>query len=60
MYFCQKSEEFQKNYIKKLEERLTRDGFNAAEVGEILEGIKDEKMSNIPTLEAIENGYDLW
>lgn len=60
MYFCQKTEEFQKNYLTKLNERLARDGYNSAEIVEIVENIKVEKMSNIPTLEAIENGYDLW
>lgn len=60
MYFCQKSLEFQKNYLKKLEERLSRDGLEKGEIDEILTNIKDEKMSNIPTLENIENGEELW
>ena len=60
MYFCQKSEEFQKNYLKKLMERLARDGFDEDEIKEIIENIEFEKMSNIPTLESIENGGDLW
>ena len=60
MCFCQKSEEFKENYLNKLKERLARDGYSKSEVEEIIDGIKDEKMSNIPSLEAIENGYDLW
>ena len=60
MYFCQKSEEFQKGYIKKLKERLARDGYSKGEVEEIIEILKGEKMANIPSLEAIENGGDLW
>lgn len=56
MYFCQKSEEFQKNYIKKLSERLARDGYVKEEIDEILTNIKNEKLNNIPTLEQIENG----
>ena len=60
MYFCQKSEEFQENYLNKLKERLARDGYSKSEIEEIIDGIKDEKVSNIPSLEAIENGYDLW
>lgn len=56
MYFCQKSEEFQKNYLTKLEERLARDGFAKKDIKEILDNIKIEKISNIPTLEQIENG----
>lgn len=60
MYFCQKSEKFQKNYIEKLEERLARDGWNSEEIKEIISNIKVEKISNIPTLENIENGGDLW
>ena len=61
MYFCQKSEEFKENYLNKLKERLARDGYSKNEIDEIIEcGLKDEKMSNIPSLEAIENGYDLW
>lgn len=59
MYFCQKSEEFQKNYIKKLSERLARDGYVKEEIDEILTNIKNEKLNNIPTLEQIENG-ELW
>ena len=60
MYFCQKSDEFQENYKNKLKDRLARDGFSKSEIDDIIDGIKDEKMTNIPTLEAIENGYDLW
>ena len=60
MYFCQKSDEFQENYINKLKERLARDGFSKSEIEDIIGSIKDEKMTNIPTLEAIENDYDLW
>ena len=60
MYFCQKSEEFKENYLNKLKERLARDGYSKSEIEEIIDGIKDEKMSNIPSLEAIENGYGLW
>ena len=60
MYFCQKSEEFKENYLNKLKERLARDGYSKSEVEEIIDGIKDEKMSNIPSLEAIEKGHDLW
>lgn len=61
MYFYQKSEEFQENYLNKLKERLARDGYSKREIDEIIEGgLKDEKVSNIPSLEAIENGYDLW
>lgn len=59
MFFTQKSLEFQENYIKKLEERLARDGFNFEEVKEIIENIKVEKMSNLPTLADIEEG-ELW
>jgi hypothetical protein len=60
MYFCQKSEEFQKMYLKKLAERMARDGYNSEEIKESLSYIEFEKMSNIPTLENIENGGDLW
>lgn len=60
MYFCQKEEEWKENYIKKLGERLARDGYSKGEVEEIIEILKGEKMANIPSLEAIENGGDLW
>lgn len=59
MYFCQKSLEFQENYIKKLEERLSRDGLEKAEICEIVENVKTEKMSNIPNIEDLEAG-ELW
>ena len=59
MHFCQKTEEFQKTYITKLQERLSRDGLSCDEIKEIIENIKIEKISNIPTLEQIENG-ELW
>lgn len=59
MFFAQKSLEFQENYIKKLEERLARDGFEKGEIEEIIENIKDEKMSNLPSLIDIEEG-ELW
>lgn len=60
MYFCQKEEEWKENYIKKLGERLARDGYSKSEMEEIIGILKDEKISNIPSLEAIENGGDLW
>lgn len=60
LYFCQKDEKFQENYLKKLEERLARDGFSKSEMEEIMEVLKHEKMANIPSLEAIEGDGDLW
>ena len=45
MYFCQKSEKFQESYIKKLKERLARDGFTDSEIDEIVGILKDEKMA---------------
>lgn len=60
MYFCQKSEEWKENYLKKLGERLARDGYKSEEVEEIMEVLKHEKMANIPSLEAIEGDGDLW
>lgn len=60
MYFCQKSEEWKEKYLKKLEERLARDGYSKMEMEEIMEVLKHEKMANIPSLEAIEGDGDLW
>lgn len=60
MFFCQKSEEFQRDYMEKLVKRLARDGFNEEEIEEIIEQIPYEKMSNIPSLENIINGGELW
>lgn len=60
MYFCQKSEEWKENYLKKLGERLARDGYSKMEIEEIMDILKHEKMANIPSLEAIEGDGDLW
>lgn len=60
MYFCQKEEEWKEKYLKKLEERLARDGYSKMEMEEIMEVLKHEKMANIPSLEAIEGDGDLW
>lgn len=60
MYFIQKSDEFQKMYLEKLTRRMLNDGYSKENIIESLTEIQYEKMSNIPSLEAIENGWDLW